>query len=70
MPEPLITIGRCGYAEPTEDGAWCCTKSGVRFTVEDAFGYLRSIVRCQEHGDWRYVLRGQRREEEGCLHQW
>ena len=61
----LITIGSCGYAEPADDGEQFCCKSGVRFTVVDVFGHLHSIVRCQQHGDWRYVLRAQR-EERPC----
>ena len=48
----MLIGGRCGYAEPTDDGAVECFEIGLRITVRDPFGNLMSIVRCIEHSDW------------------
>lgn len=45
-------IGRCGYAEPTEDGDVECRQSGKTLIVRNPLGYLVSIVRCRRHSDW------------------
>ena len=47
-----VVIGRCGYAEPTEEGAEECHRSGKRITVQDPLGSLMEIVRCRRHSDW------------------
>lgn len=48
----FLKIGRCGYAEPCDEGDVECRKSGLRVTGEDPLGHLRSIVRCAKHSDW------------------
>ena len=53
----VTRIGCCGYAEPTDEGAVECHKSGLRLTVRDPLGFLRSIVRCRQHSDWVNALR-------------
>lgn len=50
--DKMTVGGRCGYMEPTEDGARQCDQIGVRITVSDELGHLHSIVRCIEHSDW------------------
>ena len=54
---PITRIGRCGYSEPTDEGAVECCKSGLRLTVRDPLGFLRSIIRCRQHSDWVNALR-------------
>ena len=49
---PEATIGRCGYAEPTDDGAAECKATGKKIVVRDPFGSCVSIVRCRKHSDW------------------
>lgn len=51
LSEPLVG-GRCGYMEPTDDGAVQCHEMGLRITVKDPLGTYHSIVRCIEHSDW------------------
>lgn len=50
--KPVWSIGRCGYAEPTDEGARECGASGLRITVREPLGHLMSIIRCKQHSDW------------------
>lgn len=50
--DEVLVGGRCGYMEPTDDGAVQCFEMGLRITVTDGLGRYYSIVRCIEHSDW------------------